>query len=304
MKNPVKNPASADLPGTSLTICSRNRHQLLLETVESVLESQEVPQEIVIVDQSDLPHPELQEMGAVRGCEIRYLQIPSNGVGRARNQAIEAASHDILVLTDDDMLVAPTWFGTLVRSLVDKGERAVVTGRVLAAEEEGVTGFAPSTKSDEEPRVYEGRVGKDILYTGNMIMLRSAVDEVGVFDERLGAGAHFPAAYDNDFGYRLLEAGYRVFYEPEAVLYHRAWRASGAYFRLRWNYGRGQGAFHAKHLSLRDPYMLRRLLWNVARHLVRFPYRILIRSKRAVGDLVFVFGLFSGAGEWLLTQRR
>lgn len=50
--------------GSSLIICSRNRHQLLLETVESVLAGEVLPSEIVILDQSDTASDRLAELSA------------------------------------------------------------------------------------------------------------------------------------------------------------------------------------------------------------------------------------------------
>ena len=58
---------------------------------------------------------------------------------------------------------------------------------------------------------------------------------------------HLPGAY-----FRLLEAGYRIVYSPEAVLFHRAWRTPQSYLPLRWAYGVALGGFFAKHLTLRD----------------------------------------------------
>lgn len=289
-------------PAISVTICSRNRLQLLADTVDSILRGEVLPAEIVIVDQSDAPQPLPLAAEIPAACRIRHLHSRSRGVGAARNEAIRAARHDLLVLTDDDMLMAPSWLGELVRSLVEAGSRSVVTGRVLEARDAD-GGFAPSTKSDEEPRVYQGRIGRDVLYTGNMAMFRSTVEELGFFDERLGAGGRFPAAYDNDFGYRLLEAGYRILYVPEAVVHHRAWRPERDHSRLQFNYGRGQGAFYAKHLRLRDTHMLRRFGWTVTRHVLRLPARAVLRPKRVPGDVSFVLGLFSGAAEWLRTER-
>lgn len=294
----------ASLPATSLTICSRNRPILLLETVESVLQGDEVPTEIIIFDQSDTPHPTLETLEQDQTCKIRYLWTCSVGVGRARNAAISAAQHDILALTDDDMFVTPTWFGTLIRALLRAGPRSVVTGQVRSAEAEMPDAFAPSTKVEADPVVYEGRIGKDILFTGNMAMYRSAINDIGTFDERLGTGARFPAAYDNDFGFRLLEAGYRILYVPEAVVYHRAWRSERDYIRLRWCYGRGQGGFYAKHLSLRDPHMLQRLGSTIVNHTLRFPIRLWCQRRIAYGDAIYVLGLLSGVSEWLMTQRK
>ena len=123
------------------------------------------------------------------------------------------------------MFVTPTWLGSLIRALINGGTKAVVTGRVLPTSPETPGGFVPALVVREVPAVYEGRVGADVLAGGHMAIYRSIMQRVGGFDERLGAGAKFPAADDNDLGFRLLELGYRIIYVPEAILYHRAWRA-------------------------------------------------------------------------------
>ena len=101
-----------------------------------------------------------------------------------------------------------------------------------------------------------------------MAMYRSAIDCIGGFDERLGPGTCFPAAEDNDLGFRLLEAGFHIIYDPASVLYHRSWRTEKDYLPLRWGYGRGQGAYYARYLSLQDRHMIARMSLDVVRHAV------------------------------------
>ncbi len=293
-----------NLPATSLVICSRNRPKLLFECVQSILQGAELPTELCIIDQSDVEHPSLTALKTDRACEIRYLWTQSVGLGRARNAGITAARHDILAFTDDDMVVPATWFGSLIRALVDAGRRSIVTGRVLPTAPETPGAFAPSTKIEEVREVYEGRVGKDVLWAGNMAMYRTVIAGIGAFDERLVVGSRFPSSEDNDFGFRLLEAGSRIIYAPEAVLYHRAWRTKQDHVSIGWSYGRGQGAYYAKYLSVRDPYMLRRMISDIIRHVLLFPRRVWREPHRACGDAVYVFALVSGAFEWLLTQPR
>ena len=295
---------SATLPPSSLIICSRNRARLLRETIESVLNGIEVPDEIIVIDQSDTPDESLAALGLERRCEIRYQWAQPLGVSYARNLGIKTAQNDWLIVTDDDMFVAPDWCSSLLRALVDAGQRAVVTGRVLAVCDHHSGGFAPSTKEDENPAVYEGRVGQDVLYTGNMAFHRSAVAEIGYFDERLGPGTRFPSAEDNDLGFRLLEADYRILYVPQAVLYHRAWRMDRDYLALRSSYGIGRGAFYAKHLHWHDRFMLRRMVQDIRNHLIQFVSRLRHDRLRAYGDVVLAGGIFYGAVRWLLTQHR
>ena len=293
---------NGDLPKASLIVCSRNRPQMLHETVESILVGAEVPAELIVVDQSDTTNPTLSNLTPQRVPQFRYLWRPGRGLSRANNVGIDASTHDIIVFTHDDVWVTPAWFGAIVRALAGAPPRSLVTGQVLPAESERAGGFVPTVKVDPIPAIYSGRVGADVLYPLNMAMYRSAIDEVGKFDARLGPGTPFPAAEDNDFGFRLLEAGYCILYVPAAILYHRAWRS--AYLSLRWSYGRGQGAYYAKYLGLSDRYMLSRFRWDIVRHIHQGLQRTRHQRKLACGDAIYVLGLLSGASQWLLTHRR
>jgi len=256
---------------TSLIIASRNRPKLLNDAIDSILNGNELPKEIVIVDQSDTLHPSLAEIKNARGCEICYQWSRSVGISLARNIAFRMARYDYLVLTDDDVTVTPNWLSELIQALERAGPKCVISGRVLISETSD-NDFAPSLITDEHPAVYQGRIWKDALWTNNMAMHRSTVGEIGFFDERLGPGSAFPSAEDNDYGFRLLEAGYRIQYWPSAFLYHRSWRSKKEYLPLRWKYGLGRGGFYAKHFTLRDLYNVRRMLGDVLSHFRALPY--------------------------------
>jgi GT2 family glycosyltransferase len=315
---------AASTPAT-LIVCTRDRPEFLSRVVTSILEGHEVPDELLILDQSVEPHPVLATFVTPRTA-FRYVHSATSGLSRSRNLAIAAASHPTIVFTDDDVVVPPEWFGTIVRALAAAGPRSVVTGRVLATDAEVEGGFAPSLHPGAERAVYVGRVYQDPIATFNFALPRSAHDEVGGFDVRLGPGTPFPAAEDNDFGFRLLEAGYRIVFDPESVVYHRAWRDDRSYIPLRHGYGRGQGAFYAKHLSFEDRYMLRRMIGTLINHVRRLPRAALIdlrawpaarrpqywRSARrsstsptlAPGELAWIGGFIAGMIEWLATYRR
>jgi GT2 family glycosyltransferase len=290
------------LPAVSLIICSRQRPALLVETVHSVLQGDDVPTELVIIDQSDMPHADLAALTTQRPCQMRYVWSQSVGLSRANNLGTALAGHNWLVFTHDDVLVDPAWFGNLVRALVAGGPQTVVSGQVLPSQTEQRGGFAPTLKVDPTPAVYQGRVGMDVLKPLNMALHRSALARVKGFDERLGPGTPFPGAEDSDLGFRLLEAGYRIVYAPEAVVYHRAWRDEREYLPLRWRYGLAQGAFYAKHLKRGDLYMLKRLALDVRRRARRWPRRVWTEPHRALADPLFLLGNLVGAMRWQWTK--
>lgn len=287
----------------SVLICSRERPQLLLDTIQSILTGDTLPSEIVVVDQSHAPHQALANwQGPV---PLRYLHSCSIGLSRARNEAIRAASGDLLVIIDDDMYVEKDWLRSLVAAQEQEGPGGVVTGRVLpdAASDKSAGargGFVPALVTGIESARYRGRLPHDVLAGGNMASYRRTLEAVGGFDERLGAGSRFPAADDNDLGYRLLAYGYEIVYVPEAVVYHRAWRPKSEYLSLRWRYGRGKGAFYARHLWTSEGYMLGRMARDVGRRALGFPRRFARDPHGAAGDVVYTLGVLSGAVEWSL----
>lgn len=291
------------LPSASVVIPSRGRPERLLGAVQSILDGDEVPAEIIVVDQSDTANAFLAALTTRRPCKLVYRWSPSTGVSRARNAGIVAASHDIVVFTDDDVVVTAEWFGTLVRALTRAGPRTVVTGRVLPDPDQAPDGFVPSLREDVDPAVYTGLIDRDVLYSGNMALFRCAIGEVGAFDERLGPGAPFKSAEDNDLGFRLLEAGYQIEYVPEAALYHLAWRQQRDVLPLYWGYAFGQGAFYAKHANGRGQYVSRRLRRSLKGHAYEI-VRAAIREHRFASDHgVYMLGLLAGGTRWLVTQR-
>ena len=288
--------------GVTVVVCTRNRSELVRAAVTSILEGDDVPQELVVVDQSVGRTDDLESLTGASGCAIRHLRLSENGLSRARNAGVAAAGCDVVAFVDDDVVVARDWLSSLVRPL-DLAERVSTSGRVLIGEPEVPNALEPSSAVSPHAAEFAGRLRRDVLAGGNMAVPRRAFSDVGVFDERLGAGAAYPAADDNDFGYRLLEAGYRIAYVPEATVYHRAWRPGADYLRLRWGYGVGQGGFYAKHASLRDTHMLQRFAVHAARRIASLPVRTFYDRRRLAGDLAFFAGLLTGFARWLATER-
>ena len=82
------------------------------------------------------------------------------------------------------------------------------------------------------PEVEAGQV--DAVNGACMLMRRSALDEVGLFDE-----GYWMYMEDLDLCYRFCEAGWTVWYEPSATVIHVKAGTSGELRSLRLNY-----AFH------------------------------------------------------------
>lgn len=292
------------LPATVL-VCSRDRPAMLGETVASVLDGERVPRELLVVDQSARPHEGLPDLGTVRGCAVRYLHSAASGLSRARNIGLREAASDVVVLIDDDMFVERGWLELLLAAMPATEPGVVVTGRVLAAPDEGAGGTVPPAAlvTRAAPAVYRGRQPIDVVPGANVALHRATVLALGGYDERLGAGTRFASADDNDIGLRLLDAGCEVRHVPEAVVLHRAWRTQRQRIRMRWDYGRGKGAFYVKHMSRSDRYARRRMAAD-ARTRIRVAATALLRSPpTSAAHLVYLAGMIAGAVEWQAAEQ-
>jgi glycosyltransferase involved in cell wall biosynthesis len=277
-----------DPPPVSVVVCTGERPALLRDALESILRGDRPPDELVVVDRSATPQPAFAEDG-----RLRYVHAPGRGLSRARNVGVAAASHPLLAFCADDAIAADGWLRALVDAVGAESDRRVATGQV-----------APSTQLDERPRLYRGRIDRDPLVGGSMAIYRSAFEAVGAFDERLGPGAAFPSAEDDDLGLRLLELGYAIAYVPEATVYRRALRPRSSDPMLRWRCGRGKGGFYGKHLHLGENHVGRRARRDVGDRLRHLRPTIVRRPGQALGELAYLAGIGSGLAQWALVERR
>jgi glycosyltransferase involved in cell wall biosynthesis len=299
MNDPDPDPLAA-----AVVISSRERPQMLVDTVGSILAADTVPAEIVIVDQSHAPQPELAGMGTVRGCKVVYVHPAAAGVSRGRNIGIALATQPVVIMLDDDMLAQSDSLEVLLAGRLG-GEKTVTTGRVLMAPSEapGLGQVPGALVTETEPEVFRGRQPRQVVPGPNIALPRAVMLEIGGYDERLGPGTRFPAAEDHDLSLRLLDAGCEVRHVPAAIVLHRGWRSRRERAVLRWKYGRGVGGFYAKHASLRDRHVLDRALREV-----RVRAGVAARSapsspKATLLQLVSLGALFTGALEWTLRYR-
>jgi GT2 family glycosyltransferase len=233
----------------SVVISTIGRVSLLTRCLESIAACDPLPSEVVVVDQSG-GKAVSELVGRFGGMGARVVTSNERNVALGRNDGLRSARHDLVLITDDDCRVAPSWVAAGWAHLVAMPE-AIVTGRVLPG---GRQRPVPSTKEDPEPCDYTGETHCYVLYTNNMGLSRSAALDFGGFDERFDFGAE-----DNDFCYRWLRAGRTLRYEPDLVVWHDDWRTPAELERVYIAYARAMGPFYAKHLRQGDLLLLRQL---------------------------------------------
>ena len=243
--------------------------------LQSLAECKPPPAEVVVVDQSR-GGVVARVVGEVPRLDTTVIRCEGRGVSRALNVGLQAAAHEIALVTHDDCSVAPSWVSEGFDAM-SSNPASIVTGRVMAA---GDPRMVPSTKDDPEPHDYTGELQCGALFPNNMVLERSTVLAFGGFDERFETEE---PAEDNDFCYRWLRQGRQLLYRPDLVVWHHDWRSREELERLYVSYWRGQGVFYAKHLRLGDLTVLRFIARDVRDALRAFASRA-IRGRPRWSD--------------------
>lgn len=282
-------------PRLTVLVPTRGRPDLAATCVASFLAHDPSGFELVLSDQSEDDRTASAATAAAAG-DPRFVLVRAPGRGRSRalNAGLGRCRGAWIVMTDDDCEPLPGWLASLEREIASAPPRAAVVGRVLPGPVEPGKADPPATLDEPGPRDWRGRVDRDLVYP-NFAVPRSVFEELGRFDVRLGVGTPIPGGEDNDFGYRLLRAGYTLAYRPTPAVLHRAWRTVEERLALKRAYGIGQGGFYAKHLARGDAF----IAWRLARDLFRNARAAggaAIRGNEAGarGHLAYLFGLGTG----------
>lgn len=240
--------------------------------------------DVLVVDQSSGDETER----LLADTPVRYLRDAPRGLAHARNAAVSASSAPLLGFTDDDVQVPPTWLERIAREFGRAPEAGAICGR------------ATTPGGQLLPGVHAGPYRWPTIPFGlgsgfNIAFRRSALDQVGPFDEELGAGAPFVAGEDSDMLYRILKAGWTVVCSDDITVVHHDDRRGRDELRLHYGYGIGAGAQTAKHVSAGDRSARRIALKELARHARTYVRAlVMLRLKLALIQVLFMTGLVVG----------
>lgn len=228
----------------SVIVSTKDRPELLIDCVRSILANQRQPDEIIIIDQSK--NDELCSRVIVcTHSAITYHYDHGIGLSRARNIGLTLAKGKILVFTDDDCLVDQKWLENICLSFQENKDVSGVFGSIFP--------YKPWINKDKIcPCTFQKRQKKlldrpclhykNIGFGNNMAFRREIFDKIGGFKEWLGVGAVGKSAEDAEFALRVLLNGYKLLYDPNVKVYHNRWLTEEESRRQRLSYVCGEVA--------------------------------------------------------------
>ena len=245
---------SATGAGVSVVIPVRDRADLLDRCLASVGRSVPV---IVVDDASDDP-------GAIAAvCHVHgagYVHRTANGgPGVARDSATDLVTTELVAFLDSDCTVTADWLDDLMWHFADP-DVAAVAPRVRPMDvppdrRRAALHRFGSAHSPLDLGADEGEVGPDraVRYvpTAALVVRRTALAAVDGFDPTMRVGE------DVDLVWRLIEAGWRVRYDPSVTVAHREPDRWPDLLARRLRYGTSAAPLAARHPGRMAPVELR-----------------------------------------------
>jgi len=193
----------------ALVVATYNGEKVIGKCLRSLLKTDYENKEIVVVDDGSTDRtPEILNEFRNR---ITVLQGNRSGVAGCRNLAARHSGAEFVATTDDDCEARPDWITKAIGSFGDERVAAVTGEKIYKT-----TNLVSAVRSAEYRVRYRNRTREARSVECPVSVFRKSCQEaVGGFSVWTLVGGE-----DTDIGYKLKEAGYRIVFEPEMIVYH------------------------------------------------------------------------------------
>ena len=201
------------LPGVTVIVAAWNEEAVIERRLENLLELDYPAEKLELVVTSDASTDrtnELVEAMAAREPRVRLIDCRRGGKVAAQDRAVRETTGEVVAFSDANATWAPDALRQLVASLADP-DVAYVCGRLRLEDATGSNREGLYWRYELWLREQESRLGSITGGNGSIYALRRG-DYVEV-DPRWGHDLAFP--------YRMVQAGRRAVYEPQAVAFEK-----------------------------------------------------------------------------------
>jgi mycofactocin system glycosyltransferase len=208
---------------------------------------------VVVVDDGSTRPEETAEVVRRAGARL-VTHASSRGPAAARNTGLGEVRTPVVAFVDSDVVPRPGWLETLLDQLCDPGV-GIVAPRVTALDRGGSLGVVAryeaarsSLDLGPDPALVSPRGRVSYVPSACLVGRREAF--AAGFDESMRAGE------DVDLVWRTIAAGWRVRYEPTAIVAHEHRVTTGSWLVRKAFYGTSAAPLALRHRGTVAPVVL------------------------------------------------
>lgn len=246
----------------SLILPTYNRGNVINESVKSVISQTYENWELIISDDAsnDRTSEICQEL-ARQDHRIKYYRNENNlGLPRNRNAALSKVNGDLILFTEDDMVLDKKCVEFLLETyeiLRKKGTKvggicpAMVTNHIQSSSKRNVLNFVKDNKDDKlsnVPCIIDKKTG--IIYRNFSPQFEGLIEVEdchscslyprNIFNEFKYEENAYKGTYtgeESDLHFRIRKKGHRLYFQPKAIMHHHVEEQGGCRLPLyQWSY--------------------------------------------------------------------
>jgi len=198
----------------SVVVPTYRRESVLLNTIRYLLALEPGPDEILIVDQTEMHSPEiiesLSELNTLN--RIRWVRLRAPSITVAMNEGLKKATANVVLFLDDDII--PSQNLIRAHAVAHENGAKIVAGQVLQPGEEPEPELEHVNRfqfRSSTPRLIGEFMG------GNFSINRQFALKLGGFDENF---VHVAYRFEAEFAARAIATGEKILFEPGASIRH------------------------------------------------------------------------------------
>lgn len=212
----------------SAVICTHNRSAMLADCINSLL-NQNVDYEhfeILIVDNNSTDNTkEIAAEFCKKHNNIKYFFEQTAGYSAPRNCGWKNATGKIIAYIDDDEIAAPNWIESILNTFQIKENPDIIGGiyevRYDETPPEWFIDSMGGTNKNRQKGVLNQRADC-YLAGGNIAFKKEVLENLNGFSSDFDMKNGFlMMGEDTDICQRAKNAGFKLYYNPEIVIYHR-----------------------------------------------------------------------------------
>lgn len=216
------------LPELSIITVNYNGFADTVQLIESIQTHLAIPYELIVVDNGSMADE--ADMLKHQFPNIKVIRSDRNlGFAGGNNLGIEHATADFLLFINNDTYVKDNSFIHLVERMKKEPTLGGISPKILFADQEkliqyaGYTPLSPVTLrnrligfKEKDTGQHDHPISTPYLHGAAMLVRKDAIDKAGRMPE-----IYFLYYEELDWSLQLRRAGYRLEYNPSAVVYHK-----------------------------------------------------------------------------------